>query len=110
MKSGSRYILFFCLAAVLYGCYRHNEQTLFPASLTPGSTGCDTSNVSYDRTVSPIFIQNCALAGCHASSSSPSGYTLDSYDGAKTLVQTGRLIGAINHASGYAQMPKDRPM
>ena len=102
--------LIILMSVILYSCYRHNEESIYPKSLIPGSTSCDTTNVSYDSTISNIFLQNCALSGCHASSSSPSGYTLDNYNGAKSVVLNGRIIGAITHTTGYAHMPKDRPM
>ena len=96
------------MSVMIYGCYRHNEETSFPGASLPGSATCDTSHVSYDSTVSKIFIQNCALPGCHASSAPTGGYTLDNYNGVKSIVLSGRIIGAINHRTGYAFMPKDR--
>lgn len=106
-----RGVLKICLvvftALVMYGCYRHNEETVHPPIATPGSAECDTVNVSYDRTVKYIFQQNCALSGCHASSAPTGGYTLDNYDGVRSIVLSGRIKGAITHASGYVPMPKD---
>lgn len=98
------------LLTVVPGCVKHNEETIFPKGAIPGSSSCDTTNVSYSRTISVILMQNCALTGCHASSSSTGGYTLDNYNGVKAIVASGRIIGAITHTSGYVPMPKDRAM
>lgn len=97
-------------SVILYSCYRHNDGAISPMSTAPGSSICDTSNVSYDSTISPILLQNCAITGCHASGSATGGYTFDSYSGVRTAVLAGRLIGAITHASGFSPMPKDRAM
>ena len=99
--------LFFLLFIALYGCYEDNATNLYPKTMEPGGQGCDTVNISYAHAVSEIFTQNCAIAGCHANGSSTGGYTLDNYSGVKSVVLSGRLIGAITHATGYAQMPKD---
>src|SRR5579872_245847 len=96
----------FLMSVILYSCYRDNRENM---SLTSaGSTVCDTMNVSYDSTISPILLGNCALAGCHASSSATGGYAFDTYSGVRSAVLNGRLVGAITHAAGFAPMPKDR--
>jgi hypothetical protein len=63
---------------------------------------CDTTAVSYSSTISLIFTTNCI--GCHSASSS-STTKLDSYTGVKAAVTAGRLLGAIQHLTGYVQMP-----
>ncbi len=98
------FIFFVC------SCYHDSADALYPKSAEPGSTSCDTSNVSYSKNVNGIFLQNCALPGCHASSAPTGGYTLDNYNGVKAIVLSGRIIGAITHTMGYASMPKDRTM
>jgi len=100
----------FFLSVGLYSCYRHNRESVYPTAATPGSSFCDTTHVSYDSTVSVILLANCALTGCHASSSATGGYAFDSYSGVRSAVLNGRLVGAITHAPGYAQMPKERAM
>ena len=95
------------LALALYGCYRDSEEALYPKSAYPGGVGCDTMNLSYERTIKFIFQKNCALPGCHATGSATGGYTLDNYHGVRSVVLSGRIIGAINHRSGYAHMPKN---
>lgn len=98
------------LPVVISGCYEDNAASIYPQLALPGSISCDTTAVSYALTIKPILLQNCALAGCHASSAPTGGYTLDNYAGVKSIVLSGRLIGAINHRAGYATMPKDAAM
>jgi hypothetical protein len=98
----------FFMSVILYSCYRDNREDMSVPSA--GSSLCDTTHVSYDSTISPILLGNCALAGCHASSSATGGYAFDNYSGVRSAVLNGRLVGAITHASGFAPMPKDRAM
>jgi mono/diheme cytochrome c family protein len=63
---------------------------------------CDTTTVTYSGTIASIFSTNCI--GCH-SSSGTSTTKLDSYTGAKAAVTAGRILGAIQHVTGYTAMP-----
>jgi cytochrome c5 len=63
---------------------------------------CDTTAVTYSGTLAPIFSTNCIV--CH-SASSTSTTKLDSYTGLKAAVTAGRILGAIQHLSGYLPMP-----
>ena len=65
-------------------------------------TSCDTTTVTYSGTVSSILSTNCL--GCH-SSSGTSTTKLDSYVGVKAAVTAGRILGAIQHLTGYIAMP-----
>lgn len=101
--------LLFLLPVIMYSCYRDNASSLYPASASPGSIGCDTSDVSFTGSIQPILTQNCVLASCHASSSASGGYILDNFYGVQSIVLSGRFIGAITHAAGYSPMPKNSP-
>ena len=68
----------------------------------PEPTDCDTMNVTYYGTVFPIIQENCLW--CH-SGQTPSG-NLD-YNQVAFVAQSGVLLSAINHESGYVPMPKD---
>jgi hypothetical protein len=102
--------LFAIFSICLYSCYRDNQAALYPQSSVPGTSSCDTNNTSFSGAIQPIFTINCALSGCHASASPTGGYVLDNYNGIRSVVLSGRLIGAITHAAGYSAMPKDAPM
>ena len=102
MKLIARYLTASCAAAMLLAsCFNDKASELYP-----GSGPCDTTNVTFNATILPIFQQNCALPSCHKSGSALGGYTLDVYSGAKQAVDANRLLGAINHESGFSPMPK----
>jgi hypothetical protein len=86
------------------GCYNDNVEELYPA---PTGNGCDTTNVTYNGAIKNIFNQSCGIANCHATGSAPGGYILDNYAGSVAAANSGRLLGAINHAPGYSAMPKN---
>ena len=98
----------FC-TSLFAACYRDNAALLYPGSAMPGSSGCDTLKVSYKNTIAPIFMQNCALSGCHAGAAPTGGYSLNNYAGVVSIIRSERLIGAISHSVGYSPMPKDAP-
>jgi hypothetical protein len=83
-------------------CYNDKADKLYPAPAT-----CDTTNVTYAATVSPVMATNCALSGCHNTATSSGGVALDNYTGVKNATSGGRLVGTISHATGFVQMPKN---
>lgn len=103
----SKYLSFTALAALLLAsCYNDKKDQLYP---TPSGSACDTANVSYSATIAPIMAQNCALSGCHNAATASDGVMLEDYDGVKNAAYGGRLVGAIEHASGYVAMPQAMP-
>ena len=96
------------LAGILWlgGCYNDKADQLY---VTPYncSTICDTSNVTFKGSIAPILSQNCSISGCHDASTKGGGYDYSSYNGVVTTITSGRLLGAINHASGYFPMPQN---
>jgi len=90
------------LLLLLHSCYYDNEQTLYPFG-----TNCDTTNVTYSTTVRNI-LQNGSCLTCHSGTAASGGaIALDNYVAVKTIAQSGRLYGAINHAPGYQAMPQN---
>lgn len=65
-------------------------------------TNCDTTAVTYSSTITSIMATNCI--GCHSSSGS-STTKLDSFTGVKASVTNGKLVGSIQHLSGFVAMP-----
>lgn len=86
------------LAFLVSGCYYDNEEELYP-----GSTDCDTSNVTYSQSLAPVFAANCNT--CHSGNSPSGNIRTDSYTSVKTNIS--RIRGAVNHESGYSPMPQD---
>lgn len=85
---------------ILTGCYRDNEETLYPAN---GS--CDVSNVTYQQTVA-LLLQQQGCISCHSGAAPSGNIPLDTYNGVRAVAQNGRLFGTISHTPGYSPMPK----
>lgn len=101
---------FIAIAAIAFaGCYTDNKEELYPDNNTGGGGGnaCDTSGMSFATDIQPILNTNCALSGCHKTGSATGGYILDTYAGVNATVSSGRLLGSINHETGYSPMPKN---
>lgn len=82
-------------------CADDNEEDLMPQQPTQQ---CDTSTVTFSRSVVPILATNCYA--CHAANIAEGGVVLSNYSGVKAKVDQGRLIGAITHAPGFVPMPQ----
>ncbi len=67
-------------------------------------TVCDDSNVTFSGTVAPILNKSCI--GCHNPNFVSGGIILTTHGGASAVANSGRLYGAISHASGFSPMPK----
>ena len=69
---------------------------------------CDTINVTYNKSVVPIFEANCY--GCHTQPNPANNLDLQNWDNLAIIVNNGALIGSITHKEGYSPMPKDYNM
>ncbi len=88
---------------VLSGCYYDSEEALYG---TPNSV-CDTSVTKFSTEVKPILQSNCLT--CHSNSAATAngaGIKLQDYADVKIQVNNGKLVGVIEHRSGYVAMPK----
>jgi hypothetical protein len=94
-----RNITVFALVALLVGCYYDNEEELYPA------TTCDTATVTYSTDVVSILTNNQCIA-CHNNTSPSGGIDLDNHADLKISVDNGKLMGSINHSSGFSPMPQ----
>ena len=103
MKTRKILLIGLPLAAVFVsGCYYDSAEYLYP------SGPCNPAGSSYSATVSLILAANCNA--CHSSSagaSSGGGVVLDTYNSVKPYSTNGKLLGSINHASGFSAMPKN---
>lgn len=66
---------------------------------------CDTLNVSYSSNIVPIMQLHCY--GCHNEIDQYAGINLKDFHTVLTLVESGKLMGTINHESGFSAMPKN---
>jgi hypothetical protein len=91
--------------ALMTGCYYDNKEELYPEL----SFTCDTANVTYSIQVKNILNSYCI--GCHGGSYMNDGgkIRLDNYTDLKTIVDNGKLLGALVHLPNYKPMPKNSP-
>jgi hypothetical protein len=79
-------------------CYKDNEQTMYPSN-------CNTTNVTFSQTISPIINNNCV--SCHSGGINASGgLNLTNYDEILVVVNNGKLLGSIRHDAGFKEMPQ----
>ncbi len=88
---------------LLAACSKDNEQTA-GGTTPPTTTGCDTVNMKYAANVAPLLSANCY--SCHGSSIANAGVNLETYAGVKAVVDNGKLIAVITHATGFPAMPQ----
>jgi len=96
MKSIFISTLFICV--LFTACSKDEEEAQDPIDT------CNTESLSFQDDILSIFNSSCN--GCHGADSSFGGITLDNYDGVKTVVDSGRLLGAINREEGFSPMPQ----
>lgn len=101
MKTGLLLIGCIYILSLLPACVSNVEEELYPPDT------CDTSQVTYSLTIAPIIEQNCFA--CHGGEATISGIPLEGYDNLKTMVDAGRLVGAVRHLDGFSAMPQDAP-
>lgn len=96
-------LFFLVLGLIILGfssCYYKNEETLYSINT------CDTTNITFQAKVAPIFEANCLR--CHGNAvalSNGGGLRLQDYADVKAHLD--RAYGAMSHLEGYASMPKD---
>jgi hypothetical protein len=95
-------ITLFAAILIFNSCYRDSEEGLY--RFVPPS--CDTTNVSFTSTVSPIISANCI--SCHTGAGAGGGYQLDSYAGVKAIADNGKLVNSVTYVSNG--MPKSGKM
>jgi len=102
-KIEMRYLLIILLVFTLSACYYDHEEILYGS--TTGQPCTDTAGtVSYAQKVVPLLQSNCY--GCHSGSAPSGNQLMGTYTADKTMAQSGKLYGTINHAAGYSPMPK----
>ncbi len=67
---------------------------------------CDTSSITFSKTVLPIFDGYCV--GCHGTITSYAGLRLNNYANVQDALNSARLLGAINWGPGFIRMPLDQ--
>jgi len=65
---------------------------------------CVTTNISYSGFVAPLLTTYCV--GCHSGGTPSGGFSLNTYEGVRSIALSGRLYGAISWSPGFKQMPQ----
>jgi len=97
MKIISGFFLFGLIIILLESGCKH-DPLIYPAS-----TSCDSTNVSFKKSVLPLLIKHCST--CHGSAVQTHGIILDNYENVKIFALEGSLYGAIIQNGDYAPMP-----
>jgi hypothetical protein len=98
-------LLLAVLILSIQGCYYDNEEYLYP-----GTSNCNTEDMSYANDVWPVINSSCV--GCHGGASPAGDIPLENYNDVAAAAAIspgnyGSLYGAISHASGNSPMPKN---
>lgn len=75
------------------------------ANTTCADSTCNTTNVTFSASVKPILQTYCN--GCHGGSSPLGNVDYNTYNGVKATVTNGKLLGSIQHLSGFSPMPQN---
>ena len=67
---------------------------------------CDTTKYTYSGAIAPMMQKYCNSCHATASASSGGGIVLDTYSGVLAQAQNGKLLGDLQHATGFNAMPK----
>ena len=86
---------------VMTSCYYDVAEVLYPP------TTCVTDSMSLQNDIEPILDRNCYA--CHSVANGPNNgnVILEEYTELIKYVNSGQLVGAINHESGFSFMPKN---
>lgn len=99
-------ILFVTLIVSLSSCYYDKLEEITPnTSGTDSTLTCDTSaSVTYTAKIQPILSKYCT--GCHAGSAGSGGVSLNTYEAAKAVAESGKLYGSVSWDGTASKMPK----
>lgn len=69
---------------------------------TETTNNCSITNMSYTNNIKPI-LSSCT--SCHKSGNASGGVSLDTYQGVKSSISGGKLLGSISWANSFKTMP-----
>lgn len=101
LKTTSIVLLTGLIAVLANACYYDVEEEIYP------STECNTEDVTYSESVIPILQENCYE--CHSIAENTAGITLEGYNNITQYVNSGELLGVINHDPSFPPMPQGAP-
>lgn len=89
----------FIMSLFFVSCYYDNEEALYPSI----NSSCDTTNVTYSKTIVPILNNSCLT--CHSVPATGGSILLNSY--ASVVANAPRITGSIKQLAGFSAMPKN---
>lgn len=87
---------------IIYRWIKEGAQDKDCDSINTGQD-CDTSNISYSKTIMPILKMNCT--GCHNNTQPQGNIDLTNYQTVLSKVKDGSFLGSILHLQGFVPMP-----
>lgn len=94
--------VFVIILLALVSCYYDSEEALYPSI----GNACDTANVTFSGTITPLLSNNCY--SCHSNATAAgfgAGIRLENYADVKANATS--VQGAIKHTGSYSPMPKN---
>lgn len=85
---------------------QHEKELPQPGGPGPGNPGGNDTGLCFERDILPIFISNCAKAGCHDAASAQEGYVFTSY---QTIVAKKFEPGDPNDTELYEKITENDP-
>ncbi len=69
---------------------------------------CVTTNLTYENYAKKALESNCVRSGCHndANANNPLIGSFETYVDTRSVVDSMKIIGAINHQDGFFNMPR----
>ncbi len=103
MKRIVSYSILGLVSMTVTACYYDNQEELHPGAFEV----CDTTDYTYAGKVTEILQRSCY--SCHSQNSPSGNVILSTYSGVKTVADNGKLVGSIDHLTGYSSMPQNLP-
>lgn len=94
------YLLGIIFYLTLNSCYYDVETDLYP------NVDCHPTGVRYSADIIPVLNRHCY--SCHSFSAQNGNVLLEGYAALIPYIESGALLGSINHGYGWSAMPKDR--
>jgi hypothetical protein len=69
-----------------------------------------TDSACFNTQILPLFVSNCAMSGCHSTSTKAAGYQFTNFTGIKTGINNGEIMKAINEPDPVDRMPPAGPL
>lgn len=76
-----------------------------PFDTTTNFGGCDSTKINYNEHIKPMMTKYCT--SCHSTALKLGGYDLSTYAGTLVPAKSGKLLGAVQHATGFSPMPSN---